>query len=80
MTIRGWLKGVGWKFIFATTIVDNGLGKLLYGDVLPRMLASGELTPAPEPFVAGSGLESLQEAMDLQKKGVSARKIVVMVP
>jgi NADPH:quinone reductase-like Zn-dependent oxidoreductase len=80
MTIKGLLKGVGWKFVFATTIVENGLGKVLYGEVLPTLLASGKFVPSPEPQVVGSGLEKVQEAMDMQKKGVSARKLVVTLP
>ncbi len=32
---------------------------------------------APEPFVVGHGLEYTQEAFDVQKKGVSAKKVVV---
>ncbi|KPI42416.1 Zinc-binding alcohol dehydrogenase domain-containing protein cipB [Cyphellophora attinorum] len=80
MTIKGLLKGVGWKFVFATTIVENGLGKVLYGEVLPTLLARGKFVPSPEPQVVGSGLEKLQEAMDMQKKGVSARKLVVTLP
>lgn len=33
--------------------------------------------PKPDPLVVGEGLRSVQHALDRQKKGVSAAKIVV---
>jgi NADPH:quinone reductase-like Zn-dependent oxidoreductase len=65
------------KSLFGTTLKDNHVGKAIYQDFLPKALASGAFVPAPEPFVVGHGLESVQAAVDLLKKGVSARKIVV---
>ncbi|RDW78321.1 hypothetical protein BP5796_06173 [Coleophoma crateriformis] len=44
---------------------------------LQEALAKGIFIPAPEAVVVGSGLESVQLAMDTQKKGVSAKKVVV---
>ncbi|KAL3431030.1 chaperonin 10-like protein [Aspergillus tetrazonus] len=38
-----------------------------------------QFVPAPEPEVVGRGLESIQRAMDIQARGVSARKIVVQL-
>ncbi|KAJ3573623.1 hypothetical protein NPX13_g4633 [Xylaria arbuscula] len=35
------------------------------------------LQTAPEPLVAGQGLESVQAAVDLQRAGVSAKKVIV---
>lgn len=79
MLVTSWWMGVGWKFIFATTVLENGLGKKLYTEILPELLANGDFVPAPEPWVVGHGLEKVQEAMDLQKKGVSAKKVVVTI-
>ena len=31
----------------------------------------------PDPVVIGKGLESVQHALDIQMKGVSARKVVL---
>ena len=79
-TKRGWSdppEGVTVKPIFGTTIKDNEVGKAVYADFLPKALKAGTFVPAPEPLIAGKGLESVQEAVDLQKKGVSAAKIVV---
>ncbi len=70
-------EGVTIKPVFATTIKDNGVGKAVYEDFLPKALEAGSFVPAPEPLVAGKGLESVQGAVDLLQKGVSARKVVV---
>lgn len=70
-------EGVTIKPVFATTIKDNAVGKAIYVDYLPKALQAGTFVPAPEPLVAGKGLESIQAAVDLLKKGVSAKKVVV---
>jgi NADPH:quinone reductase-like Zn-dependent oxidoreductase len=78
-SIKCWRKGVGWKFVFGTTIKESGVGKAVYVDYLDQALARGRFVPAPEPMVVGKGLEDLQKAMDMQKEGVSAKKIVVVL-
>lgn len=70
-------EGVAIKNVFAITIKDNGVGKAVYEDFLPKALKAGTYVPAPEPLIAGKGLESVQGAVELQQKGVSAAKIVV---
>ena len=70
-------EGVTVKHIFGTTLKDNEVGKAVYEDFLPKALKAGTFVPAPEPLIAGHGLESVQGAVDLQQKGVSAAKIVV---
>ena len=70
-------EGVKIKNIFATTIKDNAVGKAVYEDFLPKALETGTFVPAPEPLVTGKGLESVQAAVDIHGKGVSARKVVV---
>ncbi|PYH98409.1 GroES-like protein [Aspergillus ellipticus CBS 707.79] len=72
--------GVGCKFIFASTIKDNEVSHLLYGEYLPAALANGSFVPAPEPEVVGTGLEAIQGALDALKQGVSAKKLVVTLP
>jgi NADPH:quinone reductase-like Zn-dependent oxidoreductase len=71
--------GVGIKHIFGTSIKDNEVGKVVYEDFLPMALAKGTFIPAPEPVVVGKGLESVQAGVDAQKKGVSAKKVVVII-
>ena len=72
-------EGVTIKTVFATTIKDNAVGKAVYEDFLPKAFEVGSFVPAPEPLVSGKGLESVQGAVDLQQKGVSARKVVVLL-
>lgn len=69
--------GVGAKFIFGSNLKDNEVGNVIYTDFLPKALAEGRFMAAPDPQVVGKGLEYIQAALDLQKKGVSAKKVVV---
>jgi NADPH:quinone reductase-like Zn-dependent oxidoreductase len=79
--ISNWFKSrarhIRTKFIFGSTLVDNGVGKVVYVDFLPKALAEGIYIAAPDPQVVGKGLEYIQAGFDLQKKGVSAKKVVV---
>ncbi|OCL13223.1 GroES-like protein [Glonium stellatum] len=65
------------KFIVSYDLKDNEASKVVYEDFLPRALEDGAYIAAPDPEVVGKGLESLQTAFDIQKKGVSAKKVVV---
>ncbi|KAI2466435.1 GroES-like protein [Annulohypoxylon bovei var. microspora] len=50
----------------------------IFEDFLPRALESGEYKAAPAPEVVPTkGLEGIQEALDILRKGVSAKKMVV---
>ena len=70
-------EGVTIQNVFALTIKDNEVGKAVYEDFLPKALEAGTFVPAPEPLIAGKGLESVQAAVELQQKGTSAAKVVV---
>jgi NADPH:quinone reductase-like Zn-dependent oxidoreductase len=70
-------KGIKSNFLFATTVAYNEVGKAVYMGLLPKALEKGTYIAAPEPHVFGKGVESIEEAVYLQKKGVSARKVVV---
>jgi NADPH:quinone reductase-like Zn-dependent oxidoreductase len=80
-SISTWFKSkvrfIGYKFIWGGTLMNNGVGKAIYEDFLPKALAEGVYIAAPDPLVAGKGLEHLQTALELLKKGVSAKKVVV---
>ena len=80
-SIANWFKsktrGTRTNFIFGTTLVDNGVGKAIYEDFFPEALAQGVYVPAPDAIVVGKGLESIQQALNLQRQGVSAKKVVV---
>jgi NADPH:quinone reductase-like Zn-dependent oxidoreductase len=57
-----------------------GLNKIthrFWRDHLTPALEQGKLKCAPEPLIVGAGLGSFQKALDVQKRGVSAKKVVV---
>lgn len=70
-------EGVKTKFVFATTIKDNEVSKIIYQDFLPLALAEKKYQIAPKPVVVGHGLEAIQPGLDKLKQGVSASKLVV---
>ena len=83
-TVSLWLKsrlrGIHTRTIFGSSLAHDGVGKAVYADFLAAALASGSFVAAPEPEVAGVGLASVQAALDVQRRGVSARKVVVSLP
>ncbi|KAL2062438.1 hypothetical protein VTL71DRAFT_6704 [Oculimacula yallundae] len=72
-------EGLEMKRVFAPAILGNGVGKAIFEDFLPKALGEGSYIVAPETIVAGRGLEILQVAVDLLGKGVSAKKVVVLL-
>lgn len=44
---------------------------------LGKALQNGTVVPKPDPLIAGHGLEAIQGALDVLKKGVSAAKVIV---
>jgi len=76
ITVRSKLGGMKTSFIWGS-IAHSPVADAVYTKFLPGALASGRFQAAPEALVVGEGLDAIQEAMDLQKKGVSAKKIVV---
>jgi NADPH:quinone reductase-like Zn-dependent oxidoreductase len=76
---KGLLKGIKSNFIMGTSISYNDIGPAIWVDYIPKALEQGSLVAAPEPYVFGKGLESIQAACDAQRKGVSAKKIVVTI-
>lgn len=77
MMMSARIKGVRMKFIFGTTLIANEVGPMLYEDFLPDALAEGRYKPAPPPLVVGRGLGAIPSAIERQRRGVSAMKIVV---
>jgi NADPH:quinone reductase-like Zn-dependent oxidoreductase len=65
------------NFIFGSTLMDNEVSRVIYEDFLPKALADGQYVAAPDPYVVGKGLDYVQAALDVQRQGVSARKVVV---
>ena len=69
--------GVSVKFIFGSDLKDSEVGPAVWVDFLPKALETGSFVAAPDAQVAGKGLESIQDGMDLMIKGMSAKKAVI---
>ena len=65
--------------MFALTIADadKELGAWLFNDWLQGKLQDGTYKISPEVQVMGHGLKVIQDTMDVLRKGVSAKKLVV---
>jgi NADPH:quinone reductase-like Zn-dependent oxidoreductase len=74
------MRGVRSSFIWGSSLMHNEVGSLIYRDFLPEALAEQRFRPAPPPVLAGKGLAAIQDALERQRKGVSAAKIVVSIP
>ncbi|WP_033341391.1 zinc-binding alcohol dehydrogenase family protein [Catenuloplanes japonicus] len=70
-------RGVRTRFVIGSDLKRNEVGPAIFRDFLPAALAEGRYRPVPAATVAGSSLDDLQHAMDLQRKGVSGTKLVV---
>ncbi|KAK3392709.1 zinc-binding oxidoreductase CipB [Podospora didyma] len=53
------------------------VARRIWGSFVPSALKSGKLAPYPEALVIGEGLDDVQKGLDVQKKGVSAKKVVI---
>ena len=78
--LRARTRGVRSKNIYGTTLKSNEVSRAIYHDFLPAALAAGTYIATPEPRIIGSGLQHLQAALDIQRRGVSASKIVITLP
>ncbi|MGC4814591.1 zinc-binding alcohol dehydrogenase family protein [Micromonospora sp. DT228] len=69
--------GIGLKYIFGTNIKNNKVSTAIFSDFLPAALVEGSYTATPKPAIVGHTVGDFQHAMDLQRAGVSATKLVV---
>jgi hypothetical protein len=69
--------GIRAKMVNGATLRNNEVSKAIYEDFLPAALAAGTYLAAPEPRVIGHGLQYIEAALEAQRDGVSAAKIVV---
>jgi NADPH:quinone reductase-like Zn-dependent oxidoreductase len=67
------------KFIWGGSLVDNEVGPAIFVDFLPRALAEGRFVAAPPAMVVGAGLDAIETGFEVQRKGVSAKKVVVSI-
>jgi len=65
------------KSISSGAIFSNDVGPYIWRKFLPKALETGTIVPAPDPMCVGEELRSVQLALDKQKAGVSAAKVVV---
>ena len=72
--------GIRARFVWGSSLMTNEVGPMLWEDFLPTALAEGRYRALPTAHVVGSGLGSIQPALDLVRQGVSARKLVVTLP
>jgi hypothetical protein len=42
-------------------------------------LAAGKFQPKPDPLIVEGGLEKVQEGINILRKGVSAKKVVIEI-
>jgi NADPH:quinone reductase-like Zn-dependent oxidoreductase len=75
--VRARRSGVRLTTVWGSDLRHSAVGPAIWRDLLPAALADGSFRPVPEPLVVGHGLGALQEALDVQRRGVSARKVVV---
>lgn len=76
-TLKARARRIGTKFIWGGALVDNEVGPAVFVDFLPGALADGRFVAAPPAVVVGEGLEAIESGFDAQRKGVSAKKVVV---
>ncbi|KAJ2956359.1 hypothetical protein NQZ79_g7779 [Umbelopsis isabellina] len=69
--------GITSKFVMGSDVRKNEVGEAVYGDFLEKALEYGKYIAAPDAEIVGHGLEQIQDAYEVLKKGVSAKKIVV---
>ena len=69
--------GVRLSTIWGSDLRRSAVGTAIWRDLLPGALASGAIRAVPEPLVTGHGLAAVQEALEVQRRGVAARKVVV---
>jgi NADPH:quinone reductase-like Zn-dependent oxidoreductase len=77
LVIKSKVRGVKTKFIYGSSLKNNEVSTAVYQDYLPAALSNGSFRPSPSPTVIGTGLKFLQAGLDMQRKGVSATKIVI---
>lgn len=60
-------------------LVDLDIGDAVWRNYIPVALAAGKFQAKPDPEVLEGGLDKVQDGIDLLRKGVSARKVVIEI-
>ena len=77
LTLKAKRKGVQTKMIWGSALVANEVGPMIFEAFLPAALAEARFVAAPRPTVVGAGLAQVPVALERQRLGVSASKLVV---
>lgn len=77
LTRKARRKGVRTKMIWGSALIANEVGPMIFEAFLPKALAEGRFVAAPSPTVVGTGLAQIPVALERQRQGVSAAKLVV---
>jgi NADPH:quinone reductase-like Zn-dependent oxidoreductase len=70
-------RNVRTKMIWGSALIANEVGPMIFEAFLPRALAEARFVAAPSPTVVGAGLAQIPAALERQRQGVSATKLVV---
>lgn len=76
-TLKARRRGVRTKFIWGSDLIANEVGPMIFETFLPAALAEGRFVAAPSATVVGQGLGQIPAALERQRLGVSAAKLVV---
>jgi hypothetical protein len=63
--------------IWGSALIANEVGPMIFEAFLPAALAEARFVAAPSPTVVGAGLAQILAALERQRLGVSAGKLVV---
>ncbi len=69
--------GIRTKSIWGASLMNDEVGPLIFKAFLPAALAGRRYLAAPEPDVVGHGLGAIQQGLEVQRRGVSAKKVVI---
>lgn len=77
LTLKARRKNVRTKMIWGSALIANEVGPMIFEAFLPAALAEARFVAAPRPTVIGAGLAQIPSALERQRRGVSASKLVV---
>jgi NADPH:quinone reductase-like Zn-dependent oxidoreductase len=77
LALKARRRGVRTKFIWGSDLIANEVGPMIFEAFLPSALAEARFVAAPSPTVVGAGLAQIPVALERQRLGVSATKLVV---
>lgn len=66
-------------FAYDPGLIDTRIGDFIWRTYVPQAIASGKLKAKPDPMIIEGGLGKVQEGIDMLRKGVSAKKIVIEI-